>query len=80
LAELEARGVKLSAKNKKDLKEHKLASLLCQHEVTRLQEQEERYVKYPKREVPTIKPLSVKNEGVVSDLVGDLQEVERSVQ
>jgi hypothetical protein len=54
-------GVKFSAKRKKDLKEHELTPLLCQHEeVTCLQEEEERHVKDPKRDVPTIKPLSEK--------------------
>ena len=52
--------IKLSAKKKKDLKEHELTPLLCQHEVTRLQEEEEWYVKDAKREVPKIKPLSEK--------------------
>jgi hypothetical protein len=59
LAELEAPRVKLSAKKKKkkkkkDLKEHKLMPLLCQHMAVRLQEEEERFVKDPKKEVPTI--------------------------
>jgi hypothetical protein len=61
LAELDARRVKLSAEKKKnDLKERDLTPLLRQHEVTRLQEEEEKYVKDPKREVPTIKLLSEK--------------------
>ena len=54
LAELEAPRVKLSAKKKKDLKEHELMPLLRQHMAVRLQEEKERFVKDPKKEVPTI--------------------------
>jgi hypothetical protein len=60
LAELEVPGVKLSAKKKKDLKEHELMPLLRQHEVVHLQEEEERYVKDPKKEVPTIVSEKIK--------------------
>ena len=59
LAELDARGVKLTRKQRKNLKEHELKPFLVDHEIVRLQKEENKFVKV-RNKVKTIRPLSDK--------------------
>ena len=59
LAELDARRVKLTRKQRKNLKEHELKPFLVDHEIVRLQKEENKFVKV-RSKVKTIKPLSDK--------------------
>ena len=59
LAELDARGVKLTRKQRKNLKEHELKPFLVNHEIVRLQKEENKFVK-GRSKVKTFKPLSDK--------------------